>query len=109
MIHQYRLKASTKTALFNALENAGIFYRDAEKQPTRDVAQYAYTQEGCRACVYLGKLVNTPAVIDSEGNVVQAETYLAGWHADVLMRQETTFDCEVVTPATPRHSFAGIA
>lgn len=108
MIYSYKLKAGTKAALLSALESKGIVFTDAEGEVTQNPSRYHYSSTGCLACVWLGKLVDQSAVVDDDGAVVEAETYLPGWHCDVLMSAETVFDCDVVNPLSPRHGFAGI-
>ena len=106
MINSYKLKADTKSALMLALANAGILFRDADGEPTQSVDAFTHTSEGCIICVYLGRIVDQPAQTDAQGEVTQEATYLDGWHADVLTSTETSFECEIVHPSSPRHDFA---
>ena len=55
------------------------------------------------AVVYIGKIVDTPAVVENM-EVITPATYLTGYHVDVMSDQIITFANEVV-PNNPKHEF----
>jgi hypothetical protein len=56
------------------------------------------------AVVYIGKIVDTPAVIE-DMEVITPATYLEGYHVDVMTDLEIEFE-NAVTPNNPKHLFA---
>ena len=56
------------------------------------------------AVVYIGKIVDTPAVIE-DMEVITPATYLKGYHVDVMTDLEIEFD-NAITPNNPKHLFA---
>jgi len=56
------------------------------------------------AVVYIGKIVDTPAVVE-DMEVITPATYLEGYHVDVMTDLDIKFD-NLVTPNNPKHLFA---
>jgi hypothetical protein len=56
------------------------------------------------AVVYIGKIVDTPAVIE-DMEVITPATYLKGYHVDVMTDLEIEFN-NAITPNNPKHLFA---
>jgi hypothetical protein len=56
------------------------------------------------AVVYIGKIVDTPAVIE-DMEVITPATFLEGYHVDVMTDLEIEFD-NAITPNNPKHLFA---
>jgi hypothetical protein len=56
------------------------------------------------AVVYIGKIVDTPAVVE-DMEVITPATYLKGYHVDVMTDLEIEFD-NAITPNNPKHLFA---
>jgi hypothetical protein len=65
--------------------------------------QNTYAQS-THAVVYIGKIVDTPAVIE-DMEVIKEATYLEGYHVDVMTDLEIKFD-NAITPNNPKHLFA---
>ena len=56
------------------------------------------------AVVYIGKIVDTPAVVE-DMEVIKEATYLEGYHVDVMTDLEIEFENAVKTN-NPKHTFA---
>jgi hypothetical protein len=65
--------------------------------------QNTYSQS-THAVVYIGKIVDTPAVIE-DMEVITPATFLDGYHVDVMTDLEIEFD-NAITPNNPKHLFA---
>jgi hypothetical protein len=60
--------------------------------------------QSTQAVVYIGKIVDTPAVVENM-EVIKEATYLKGYHVDVMTDLEIEFD-NAITPNNPKHLFA---
>jgi hypothetical protein len=60
--------------------------------------------QSTHAVVYIGQIVDTPAVIENM-EVIKESTYLKGYHVDVMTDLEIEFD-NAITPNNPKHLFA---
>jgi hypothetical protein len=56
------------------------------------------------AVVYIGKIVDTPAVVE-DMKVIKEATFLEGYHVDVMTDLTIKFD-NAITPNNPKHLFA---
>lgn len=56
--------------------------------------------------IVLGKIIDTPAVADDDGNVVTPATYKTGWHVDAPY-PVPELEPYRVEPQSPRHTYAG--
>jgi hypothetical protein len=79
-----------KGVLINALDLEG-----------NNVTAYSPTT---RAVVYIGQIVDTPAVF-KDMKVITPATYIDGYHVDVMTDIEIKFDNEIF-PNNPKHLFA---
>jgi hypothetical protein len=60
--------------------------------------------QSTHAVVYIGKIVDTPAVVE-DMEIIKEATYLKGYHVDVMTDLEIEFD-NAITPNNPKHLFA---
>jgi hypothetical protein len=60
--------------------------------------------QSTHAVVYIGKIVDTPAVVE-DMKVIKEATYLKGYHVDVMTDLDIKFDNEI-KPNNPKHTFA---
>jgi hypothetical protein len=60
--------------------------------------------QSTHAVVYIGKIVDTPAVVE-DMEVIKEATYLEGYHVDVMTDLEIKFENAVKTN-NPKHKFA---
>jgi hypothetical protein len=60
--------------------------------------------QSTHAVVYIGKIVDTPAVVE-DMEVIKEATYLKGYHVDVMTDLEIEFDNAIKTN-NPKHTFA---
>jgi len=60
--------------------------------------------QSTHAVVYIGKIVDTPAVVE-DMKVIKEATYLKGYHVDVMTDLDIEFD-NAITPNNPKHLFA---
>jgi hypothetical protein len=56
------------------------------------------------AVVYIGKIVDTPAVVE-DMKVIKEATYLEGYHVDVMTDLDINFENAIKTN-NPKHTFA---
>jgi hypothetical protein len=56
------------------------------------------------AVVYIGKIVDTPAVVE-DMEVITPATFIDGYHVDVMTDLDIKFD-NAITPNNPKHLFA---
>jgi hypothetical protein len=60
--------------------------------------------QSTHAVVYIGKIVDTPAVVENM-EVIKEATFIDGYHVDVMTDLEIEFD-NAITPNNPKHLFA---
>ena len=103
----YYLTADTKEAILADLRSKGFEWYDTDDMGnptgTRDPKRMEVASvRGVGSCIYLEHLIETPAVIDDEGNVVTPPTFTTTFHANARMRQETAFTTAMdQSPTTP--------
>jgi len=78
----------------------GILVNTTDKDGN-EINTYA---QSTHAVVYIGKIVDTPAVVENM-EVIKEATYLEGYHVDVMTDLEIEFD-NAITPNNPKHLFA---
>lgn len=63
---------------------------------------------GTQAVVNIGKVVETPAVVDDEGNITTPAVYYPGWAYDIMTTQSVDFASNLVLPGdNAAHAFLG--
>jgi len=103
----YYLTADTEEAILADLRSKGFEWYDTDDMGnptgTRDPKRMEVASvRGVGSCIYLEHLVETPAVIDDEGNLVTPPTFTTTFHANARMREETAFDTAMdPAPSTP--------
>ena len=103
----YYLTADTKEAILADLRSKGFEWYDTDEvgtpTGTRDPKRMEVASvRGVGSSIYLEHLIETPAVIDDEGNVVTPPTFTTTFHANARMRVETTFATAMdPSPTTP--------
>jgi len=103
----YYLTADSKQAILDDLRAQGFQWYDTDDMGNditiRDPKKNEVVSvRGVGSCIYLEHLVETPAVVDDEGNVVTPPTFTTTFHANARMREETTFDTAMdPVPSTP--------
>jgi hypothetical protein len=78
----------------------GVLINTTDKEGN-EINTYA---QSTHAVVYIGKIVDTPAVVENM-EVIKEATYLKGYHVDVMTDLEIEFD-NAITPNNPKHLFA---
>lgn len=99
-----RYLSGTRTAVLADLKANGFVFRDpdgAEHIPDA----YEFATSGNDWAIWLGKLVDTPAVLDDAGNVVTPAVLTTKFHANVTACEGLTFATEIEAPATPSNVF----
>jgi len=92
-MQEYKLKYATKAAAEKDLITKEVIDQDLN------------LKQGTHAVVWLGQLVDTPAVFEG-GKEVQKATYLDGYHVDIATDNEYQFSKGVEQhPANPKHLF----
>ena len=107
----YYLKGATKKALLADLREAGFEWYDYDEigavTGTRDPQRLEVVSvRGHGTCVYLGHIVETPAVVDEEGNVVTPAVMTKTFHANVRMRKPHDFATDFGPPKGPQYAWA---
>ena len=96
----YKLKYKSESEAIADLLAKGVLVNSTDLQGN-NVITYA---EDTKAVVYIGRIVDTPAVIENQEIVTDA-TFLDGYHVDVMTDLEIKFDNEIF-PNNPKHRFA---
>lgn len=60
--------------------------------------------ENTEAVVYIGQIVDTPAVIENM-EVVTPATFIEGYHVDIMVNKPIEFK-NAIEPKNPKHNFA---
>jgi len=72
-------------------------------------AKGVLTEEGwgeqTHAIVYIGKIVDTPATFNEDGEVETEATYLDGYHVDIMTSADIAF-ANASQPKNPKHKFS---
>lgn len=103
----YYLTADSKQAILDDLRAQGFQWYDTDDMgddiTIRDPKKNEVVSvRGVGSCIYLEHLIETPAVVDDEGNLVTPPTFTTTFHANARMRQETAFTTAMAqSPATP--------
>jgi len=100
----YKLQYNTKAEGDADLLAKGTYEVITEEGVTQDVYR-----NGTQAIVYLGKIVEIPAIIDSEGDESVAAVYYDGVFYDIMTTEEYDFGDNEVSPTntTFAHTFLG--
>jgi len=100
----YKLQYTDKAEGDADLLAKGTYEVITEEGVTQDVYK-----NGTQATVYLGKIVETPATIDSEGEELTAPVYYDGVFYDLMTTEEYEFGDNEVSPTNTvfAHSFLG--
>lgn len=107
----YCLISNTKEELLEDLRNAGFEWFDYDEMGavtgTRDPKKYEVVGvRGVGTCIYLEHLIQTPAEIDEEGNIVQEPEFTQTFHANVRMDSEYEFQTNMNKPSNPQFGWA---
>jgi len=110
-IMDYYLKSATKKALLADLREAGFEWYDYDESGavtgTRDPQRLeVVSKRGVGSCIYLGHLVETPAVYDEDGELVTPAVMTTTFHANVRMRKEHTFATDMGKPSKSQYKWA---
>jgi hypothetical protein len=96
----YKLKYNNEAESISDLLLKGVLINTTDKDGN-EINTYAPTTH---AVVYIGKIVDTPAVVE-DMEVITPATYLDGWHVDIMTDLEIVFENEI-KPNNPKHEFA---
>ena len=107
----YYLKSATKKALLKDLREAGFEWYDVDETgahtTTRDPRPLeVVSKRGVGSCIYLGHIVETPAVFDEEGELVTPAVMTKTYHANVRMRKPHDFKKDMGKPTKPQYAWA---
>jgi len=95
----YKLKYENKEQAVADLVAKGIYIE------TEDGLTYG---DGVAAIVEIGLIMIVPPVIE-DMEIVTEPVYADGYHYDIMASNEYDFGVNLVTPANPKHAFAGHA
>jgi len=97
MAHIYKLQYQDKAEAIADLKVKGCLDEDGVRMPlpTHNV-------------VFIGKIVETTATYDDEGNQLTAPKFKEGYHVDVMdEREDLVFNAERTYPENPYHKLSG--
>ena len=87
-----------------------LVYTDKETAIADLIAKGVIDEQGytnaTQAVVDIGKIVQTDATYDEQGNEITPAIYADGYHYDVMTSDEIVFESEIQV-TSPKHSFAG--
>lgn len=111
-MNDYYLKADTETALYNALEAAGVVRKIPQEERTSD-HDWVVTDGHKYALDVIGTIYRpTGEVIEQEGMEVQITAPLDGFHANLRVINMSDFDVNEIaeilieTPDNPARGWA---
>ena len=99
-MHIYKLIYTDQAEAISDLLAKGVLINTTDLNGN-EINTYA---PSTHAVVYIGKIVDTPAVVE-DMKVIKEATYLKGYHVDVMTDLEIEFDNEI-KPNNPKHLFA---
>lgn len=99
-MHIYKLIYTDQAEAISDLLAKGVLINTTDLNGN-EINTYAPTTH---AVVYIGKIVDTPAVVE-DMEVIKEATYLKGYHVDVMTDLDIEFDNEI-KPNNPKHLFA---
>ena len=88
----YKLKYENEAEAIADLTAKGVLTEDGWGEQTH-------------AIVYIGKIVDTPATFNEDGEVETEATYLDGYHVDIMTSADIAFT-NAIEPNNPIHKFA---
>jgi hypothetical protein len=84
-------------------------YKDEAEAIADLTAKGVLTEDGwgeqTHAVVYIGKIVDTPATFNEEGEVETEATYIDGYHVDIMTSADIAFT-NASQPKNPKHKFS---
>jgi len=90
-----------------------LVYTDKETAIADLIAKGVIDEQGytnaTQAVVDIGKIVQTDATYDEQGNEITPAIYADGYHYDVMSSELYDFGANLVEPKNPKHAFAGHA
>ena len=99
----YKIVYDTEALGKQALIDKGVW-----EEVTEDGVTTMVYLNGTQAVVNIGKVVETPAVVDDEGNIITPPVYYPGWAYEVMTTQSIDFGSNLVLPGdNAAHSFLG--
>ena len=105
MVHKLKYN-SKQEALLNLMSKGVIQDKQYTDENDKLVVEETPYINGTESVVYVGKIIDTPAEYDTDGNVTKKATYKQGFHVDVMTNDTIDFeDNEVIGVNTPAHKF----
>ena len=98
----YKLKYTDQAEAISDLLAKGVLINTTDFEGN-EVTSYG---EKTEAVVYIGKIVDTPAVME-DMEVITEATFIEGYHVDIMVNEAIEFD-NAIEPNNPKHAFAGI-
>jgi len=98
-MHIYKLIYTDHDTAISDLLAKGILINTTDKDGN-EINTYA---QSTHAVVYIGKIVDTPAVVEDMEVIIPA-TFIDGYHVDVMTDLEIEFP-NAITPNNPKHEF----
>jgi hypothetical protein len=95
-MNEYKLKYTDKQEAINDLVQKGVIKNSS--------LEGFYYKKNTLAVVFIGEIIDQPAVYDENENIISEATYIEGYHVDVMTREPINFQNEI-TPQNPVHKF----
>jgi len=104
---EYKLKFTSEQKAIEYLHKKGIINA---KKVTDDNGKTTWKagKKTARsyAVVWVGKVVDTPAEYDEQGQKIKKATFKKGYHVDVMLKDTEDFGSYKINVKTPNHKFA---
>ncbi len=104
---EYKLKFTSEQKAIKHLYEKGII--DAQKvTDDNDKVTWKAGKKKLRthAVVWVGKIVDTPAEYDEQGQKIKKATFKKGYHVDIMLKDSEDFGSYEISVETPVHTFA---
>ena len=94
MVNIYKLKYADKETAIADLIAKGVINEN-----------YEYLN-GTQAVVEIGLITDQEATFDEQGNLLTEQTYIEGYHFDIMSDNEIDFGDNEIFPNNTKHAFA---
>ena len=104
---EYKFNFPNKQKAIEYLHKKGIINaKKVEDDNGKEVWTAGKKTARTHAVVWVGKIVDTPAEYDEQGQKIKKATFKKGYHVDVMLKDTEDFGSYKINVKTPNHKFA---
>ncbi len=103
---EYKLKFTSEQKAIKYLYEKGIIDAQKVTDESEKVTWIAGKKKPrTHAVVWIGKIVDTPAKYDEQGQKIKKATFKKGYHVDIMLKDSEDFGSYKINVKTPNHRF----